>query len=128
MTEVHPRYLVPREDISCPGCGVLYRGSVCIDCEECKQCCSCEKPKFVTAKAVKEFVSEHGEFPKQIPFNGAKFWPTFAEYYSKNDERIIEISVVYGEQSDNSWSVKASDGTWYDAFWCERLKLWVSHL
>lgn len=64
MSEIHKTYLCPVEYISCPGCGKIYRGKVCVTCEECKTCCSCEKPILLPAVKVKEYISTHGEFPK----------------------------------------------------------------
>lgn len=38
--DIHPTYGVPRECISCPGCGQLYtRRRACTNCDECVQCC-----------------------------------------------------------------------------------------
>lgn len=39
--DIHPTYGVPRECISCPGCGELYtRRRTCTNCDECVKCCS----------------------------------------------------------------------------------------
>lgn len=61
--DIHPTYGVPKEDISCPGCGRVYVGKVCLRCEECKKCCACTDPALMDAKAVKEYISEHEKLP-----------------------------------------------------------------
>ena len=47
------KYGVPNDLVSCPGCGDnygTYNRKICIKCEECSKCCSCEIPKFVNCK------------------------------------------------------------------------------
>lgn len=52
MSDIHPKYGVPKEDISCPCCGKVYRGKVCANCEECRKCCTCDSPDLVSATAM----------------------------------------------------------------------------
>lgn len=42
MSRLHPG--LPREEVSCPGCGSEYGAygrKVCMECQECSKCCSC---------------------------------------------------------------------------------------
>jgi len=39
---IHPRWGVPYEEVSCPGCGKEYgylKLRVCTECQECERCC-----------------------------------------------------------------------------------------
>ena len=52
--ELDPLYLVPTEEISCPGCGLRYgwhKRRVCANCEECSKCCRCAKGEQNLAEA-----------------------------------------------------------------------------
>lgn len=58
---IHPTWGVPKEDVSCPGCGHVYghhRTTVCSECEECSSCCQCEAPNHIPAKvAIENFLT-----------------------------------------------------------------------
>lgn len=58
---VIPRWGLPREHVSCPGCGLVYgsrNGTVCGHCEECNECCSCA-PQDQRLMEPDEFVEKH---------------------------------------------------------------------
>ena len=61
---IHPKFGCPKEYITCPGCGKVYNGNVCLNCEECGKCCQCKDKNLVNANNVKEFIGQHGTFPK----------------------------------------------------------------
>jgi hypothetical protein len=65
--DVHPTYGVPNKMLSCPGCGRVYVGKVCLRCEECKNCCEkggrCERPHYIPANQAKEHLAEHEKLP-----------------------------------------------------------------
>lgn len=53
--DVDDEFGLPKEYISCPGCGRTYMTarSVCRTCQECKRCCKnnpCEKPDYISAR------------------------------------------------------------------------------
>lgn len=64
--EIHPEYGVPKEDISCPGCGRLYttaRG--CLACDECIRCCAClPKKRHIVSGKIMVAAALYG-FPRQ---------------------------------------------------------------
>jgi len=55
-------YRVPKEYITCPGCGRTYKqaGTVCRSCEECKKCCRCGEPDHVPARTFIEELIKRG--------------------------------------------------------------------
>ena len=52
---------LPKEYVSCPGCGKLYRTfkKVCISCEECVKCCSCKTPHLIASHKAIEAIIEN---------------------------------------------------------------------
>ena len=52
MYDIDKKYGVPKEEISCPGCGRRYghhKTKVCRNCEECSSCCRCGAQDLVDA-------------------------------------------------------------------------------
>lgn len=66
MSDIHPKYGVPKEDLCCPGCGKPYRGRVCLNCEECSKCCQCGGKLFIPANEAKRRIAETGSIQEII--------------------------------------------------------------
>jgi len=59
MYDIIEKYGMPREHVSCPGCGQVYghhNTKVCKNCEECSLCCMCKTPNLVKAE---QFIKEN---------------------------------------------------------------------
>jgi hypothetical protein len=65
MYNIHPVYGVPKDHISCPGCGQVYgrwKRKVCSNCQECSSCCRCSKSeqKLITATKMIDIILRDG--------------------------------------------------------------------
>lgn len=56
--DIVKKYGLPRDHVSCPGCGNIYGAynrEVCKACQECSKCCYCDTPDLMKAE---KFVTE----------------------------------------------------------------------